>query len=127
MRRSDDLVRFEGIEPGTTIDCGSTIVSELEIVEFAERYDLLEIHMDPSAAAESHFGGIIASGYHTLCLLVRFLVEGIRTERAVVGGLGIDDVRWHQPAEPGDTISVKNEILDTRLLKVTRAWGSSTR
>lgn len=114
MRRSDDPVRFEGIEPGTTVHCGSTTVSEDEIVEFAERYDPLAIHTDPAAAAESRFGGLIASGYHTLCLSVRLLVEGVRSERAVVGGLGIDDVRWHRPVEPGDTIAVRTEILDTR-------------
>ncbi|MDL5360477.1 MaoC family dehydratase [Halalkalicoccus sp. NIPERK01] len=114
MRRSGDPVRFEGIEPGTTTHCGSTTVTENEIVEFAERYDPLAIHTDPAAAAESRFGGLIASGYHTLCLSVRLLVEGVRNERAVVGGLGIDDVRWHRPVEPGDAITVRTEILDTR-------------
>ncbi|KYH23860.1 bifunctional aldehyde dehydrogenase/enoyl-CoA hydratase [Halalkalicoccus paucihalophilus] len=115
MRRSDDLIRFEAIEPGTTVRCGKTTVSEDDIVEFAERYDPLAIHTDPAAAAESRFGGLIASGYHTLCLSVRLLVEDVRSERAVVGGLGIDDVRWHRPIEPGDTISVRNEVLNTRL------------
>ncbi|MDL5363961.1 hypothetical protein QRT08_18510, partial [Halalkalicoccus sp. NIPERK01] len=37
-----------------------------------------------------------------------------RNERAVVGGLWIDDVRWHRPVEPGDAITVRTEILDTR-------------
>ncbi|MCL7417086.1 MAG: MaoC family dehydratase N-terminal domain-containing protein, partial [Halalkalicoccus sp.] len=114
MRQSDDPIRFEGIEPGTTVDCGSTTVSEDEIVEFAERYDPLAIHTDPTAAAESRFGGLIASGYHTLCLSVRLLVEDVRSERAVVGGLGINDVCWHRPVEPGDRIAVRNEVLDTR-------------
>lgn len=114
MSRPDDPVRFEEIEPGTTVRCGKTTVSEDEIVEFAEQYDPLAIHTDPAAVAENRFGGLIASGYHTLCLSVRLLVEDVRSERAVVGGLGIDDVRWHRPVEPGDTIAVRNEILDTR-------------
>lgn len=114
MRRSDDPVRFEAIEPGTTVRCGETTVSEDDITEFAEQYDPLAIHTDPETAVESRFGGLIASGYHTLCLSVRLLVEGVRSERVIIGGLGIDDVRWHQPVEPGDTISVQTEVLNTR-------------
>lgn len=115
MSSSDDSIQFEMIEPGTTIHCGSVTVSEDEVVEFAERYDPLLIHIDPAAAAESQFAGLIASGYHTLCLSVKLLVENVRKKRAVVSGLGIDEVTWHRPVEPGDTLTVRTEILDTRL------------
>lgn len=111
---SDTTVYFEDVEPGTTTECGSTTVTESEIVEFAERYDPLEIHTDTEVAGESPFGGLIASGYHTLCLSVRLLVEEVRRERAVVGGLGLDSVSWDNPVEPGDTLTVTNEVLDTR-------------
>ena len=114
---SDDAnatVYFEDAEPGTVTDCGTTTVTEAEIREFAEEFDPLDIHTDPEAAAESRFDGIVASGYHTLSLSVRLLVDAVRSQRAVVGGLGIDDVRWHAPVRPGDEIAVENEILDTR-------------
>ncbi|WP_135535979.1 MaoC family dehydratase [Halostella pelagica] len=111
----DGRTYFDDIEAGTVVSCGSTTVSEDDIVEFAEQFDPLDIHTDPEAAAESQHGGIIASGYHTLSLSVRLLVDEIRSERAVVGGLGIDDVRWHEPVRPGDTLTVENEVLDTRV------------
>ena len=114
MGEHDETIWFEEIKAGTAVDCGSTTVSEAEIIEFAEEFDPLVIHTDPEAASTSQFGGIIASGYHTLCLSVRLLVEEVRSKRAVVGGLGIDDVRWPTPVEPGDTLSVETEILDTR-------------
>ena len=114
---SDDTaatVYFEDVEPGTVTHCGTTTVTETEIREFAEKFDPLDIHTDPDAAARSRFDGIIASGYHTLSLSVRLLVDAVRSERAVVGGLGVDDVRWHTPVRPGDELAVENEILDAR-------------
>lgn len=114
---SDDIettVYFDDIDPEATIECGSTTVSESEIVEFAERFDPLEIHTDAAAASAGRFDGIIASGYHTLCLSVRLLVDTVRSQRAVIGGLGLDDVTWHRPVEPGDTLSVRVDVLDTR-------------
>jgi acyl dehydratase len=112
--RTEETIWFDDIDAGTTVDCGSTTVSEREIVDFAREFDPLAIHTDPEAASASQFGGIIASGYHTLCLSVRLLVDEIRSKRAVVGGLGLEDVTWPTPVEPGDVLSVRTEILDTR-------------
>jgi acyl dehydratase len=95
----------------------------LRIVEFAEQFDPLDIHTDPEAAAESRYDGVMASGYHTLSLSVRLLVDAVRSQRVVVDGLGIDDVRWHEPVRPGDTISVKNEILDKRVSESSPECG----
>lgn len=120
---SDTTVYFDDVEPGTMTECGSTTVTESEIVEFAEQYDPLEIHTDTEVAGESSFGNLIASGYHTLCLSVRLLVDAVRRERAVVGGLGLDSVSWDNPVEPGDTLTVTNEVLDTRLSESSSEAG----
>ncbi|ELZ39119.1 protein dehydratase [Halorubrum saccharovorum DSM 1137] len=104
---------LEDIEEGT-IRCGETEVTADDIVEFGEQFDPLPIHTDPEAAAESRYDGIIASGYHTLSLSVRLLVDAVRSKRAVVAGVGIDDVRWHAPVRPGDTITVETTVLGTR-------------
>ncbi|MDF9748519.1 MaoC/PaaZ C-terminal domain-containing protein [Natrinema salsiterrestre] len=107
-------VYLEDIEAQTTIDCGEITVSADDIIEFAEQFDPLEIHTDPETASESRYDGLIASGYHTLSLSVRLLVEEVRSERAVVAGLGIDDVRWHEPVRPGDTLAVETTVTETR-------------
>lgn len=115
MTDSESDPRYlEDIEVGATIDCGEVTVSADEIVEFAEEFDPLEFHTDPEAAEESRYGGLIASGYHTLSLSVRLLVEEVRSERAVVAGIGLDDVRWREPVRPGDTLSVETTVLETR-------------
>lgn len=116
MSDSDaETLYLEDIPVDETIECGSVTVTEEEITDFGERFDPLAIHTDPSAAAESRYDGLIASGYHTLSLSVRLLVEAVRRERAVVAGLGIDDVRWHEPVRPGDTLSVATTIIETRV------------
>lgn len=120
---AEEPVYFEDIEEGAVISCDSKTVSKTEIVEFAEQFDPLPIHTDPAAAAESRYGEIIASGYHTLSLTVRLLVDEIRSERAVIGGLGIDDVRWHTPVRPGDTITASNEVVGTRVSESDRDTG----
>ncbi|WP_247004733.1 MaoC/PaaZ C-terminal domain-containing protein [Halosolutus gelatinilyticus] len=84
------------------------------MVAFAEQFDPLEFHTDPEAASESRYGGLIASGYRTLSLSVRLVVEEVRSKRAVIAGLGIDDVRWHEPVRPSETLSVTTTVLDSR-------------
>ncbi|MFA9418183.1 MaoC family dehydratase [Natrinema sp. HArc-T2] len=109
-----DTVYLEDISAGATIHCGEVTVSADEIVEFAQQFDPLPIHTDPEAASESRYEGLIASGYHTLSLSVRLLVEEVRSDRAVIAGIGIDNVRWHAPVRPGDTLAVETTIVETR-------------
>ena len=114
MPDSDKEIQYlEDIEE-QTIYCGEVEITADEIVEFAEQFDPLPIHTDPDTAAKSRYGGLIASGYHTLSLSVRLMVDAVRSRRAVIAGLGIDDVRWHAPVRPGDTITVETRVLGTR-------------
>nr|WP_282594718.1 MaoC/PaaZ C-terminal domain-containing protein [Halomarina salina] len=101
---------FEDIEVGHSRDCGSVTVSCEELLSFAEQFDPQPIHTDPEAAAESMYGGLIASGWHTAALSARLLVEGYMNETASLSGRGMDDLRWHAPVRPGDTLSVRVEV-----------------
>ena len=105
---------FEDIEVGLTRDCGSLTVSREEIVEFGERYDPQPFHTDPEAAAESAYGGLIASGWQTCALTARLLVTNYLNDTASAGGRGIDDLRWRRPVRPGDTLSVRVEVVAKR-------------
>lgn len=105
---------FEDIEVGLTRDCGSLSVTESEIVEFGERYDPQPFHTDPEAAGESMYGGLIASGWQTCALTARLLVKNYLNDVASAGGRGIDDLRWRRPVRPGDTLSVRAEVVAKR-------------
>ncbi|MFU8869839.1 MaoC family dehydratase [Natronococcus sp.] len=107
---------FEDIEVGETREFGEYEVSEDEVVEFAEQYDPQPFHVDREVAEESMFGELVASGWHTAAMSMRMLVEGPEDEDdwASMGSPGVDELRWHQPVKPGDTLSVRTEVLEKR-------------
>ncbi len=103
---------FEDIEEGQVREFGSYEVDEDEILTFAEQYDPQPFHTDPEAAAQSMFGGLIASGWHTAAMTMRMIVEHLFSETAATGSKGIDELRWPNPVRPGDTLHVEHEVLE---------------
>ncbi|MCC9069695.1 MaoC/PaaZ C-terminal domain-containing protein [Arthrobacter cryoconiti] len=67
----------EHLPVGQSVDLGSHSVSEAEIIRFASEWDSQYFHTDPETAHESHFGGLIASGLHTLSIFQRLSVLGV--------------------------------------------------
>ncbi|WP_436931075.1 MaoC family dehydratase [Halosimplex halobium] len=103
---------FEDVRVGDTGEHGSYEVTAAEITEFAERYDPQPFHTDPEAAADSPFGGLVASGWHTAAMTMRLLVDGHLSDGATRGALGVDELRWRRPVRPGDELTVTTEIVD---------------
>ena len=68
---------FEDFEPGQVYELGSRTVTEDEIVDFARQFDPQPFHVDPEAARESVFGGLIASGWHTGAMWMRLYVDSM--------------------------------------------------
>ena len=112
--------QFEDISVGETDSFGSYEVTAEEIVEFAEQYDPQPFHMDPEVAAETPFGGLVASGWHTAAMTMRLVVTNVLTDIATRGALGVDDLRWRSPVRPGQTLTVETEVL------ATDDWDEST-
>jgi acyl dehydratase len=105
---------WEDIKVGDTDSLGSYTVTEAEILAFAKKYDPQPFHTDPGAARQSIFGGLIASGWHSCAIMMRVSVEHMRREElAGVGSPGIDSCRWLKPVRPGDTLTVRTEILES--------------
>lgn len=102
---------FEDWTIGEMHTFGERTITEESIISFARRFDPQPIHIDPSAGERSHFGGLIASGWHTASECMRMLVENLADE-AWAGAKGVDELRWIEPVQPGDTLSVTVEILD---------------
>ena len=79
-------------------------LSEGQILDYALTYDPQPFHIDTQAAAESPYGGIIASGFQTLSLCFRMMIQTRVFETASMGGPGLDELRFLAPVRPGDTI-----------------------
>jgi acyl dehydratase len=105
---------FEDYVPGTVFEGGPIVVDAAEIVAFARRYDPQSFHVDAAAAADSIFGGLIASGWHTVGLTMRLLVEHYLSEASSLGSPGIDELRWLKPVRPADELRVRVSILEAR-------------
>ena len=103
---------FEDYALGSTATVGPLEMTEAEIIEFASRYDPQSIHVDPSAAAVGPFGGLIASGWHTVSLVMRVLVESYRARGPALASPGVDELRWLKPVRPGDVLHVRVTVLE---------------
>lgn len=106
---------FEDFKVGDQFHLGSHTVTKEEIVRFAREFDPQPFHVDEEAAKRSPFGGLVASGWHTASVSMRLLVEGFGAQlKHSIGSPGVDQIRWHLPMRPGDTVSLVAEIVETR-------------
>jgi acyl dehydratase len=105
---------FEDFAAGDVAEFGPVEVSEREIVEFASRYDPQPFHVDPEAARESMYGGLIASGWHTTALFMGMFVRAVLADSASLGSPGVEEIRWLAPVRPGDRLRGRSTILDVR-------------
>ncbi len=105
---------LEDYEPGAAYECGSIAVEEEEVVWFGRRFDPQPFHSDPEAAAESVFGGLIASGWHTASLMMRLFVDNYLSHNASLSSPGVDELRWLKPVRPGDTLYLRVTVAETR-------------
>ncbi len=119
------MLYFEDIEPGTKSAFGRYEVTRDEVVEFASKYDPQPFHLSDEAAAETYFGRLSASGWHTAAMMMRMLVDNMSDiQQAGLGSPGIDELRWLKPVYPGDILRVETEILDKRASRSRPDMGS---
>ena len=103
---------FEDFAAGQVYELGSRTITKGEIVEFARQWDPQPFHVDPEAAEESVFGGLIASGWQTGAIWMRMYVDTMLGS-AARGSPGIEELRWLAPVRPGDTLSGRLTVLET--------------
>lgn len=110
---SAPLRYLDDFSPGQRFVTGTATVLADDIKAFAARFDPQPFHLDEAAAAQSVFGGLTASGWHTAAMSMRLLVDGdLRVAGGLVGVGG--EMTWHKPVRPGDVLRVVSEVLDVR-------------
>jgi acyl dehydratase len=125
---------FEDIAVGERIELGSHTFTAEDIKAFARRYDPQPFHLDEAAAARSHFGALVASGWQTAAVWMRLMVDHHRREddarRArgeAVAELGpspgVRELKWLRPVYAGDTVSYATEVIETRASNSRPGWG----
>lgn len=107
-------MKFDEFKAGQIIDAGPYRVSAEEIIEFARQYDPQWFHTDPRAAAQGRFDGLIASGWHTCGIAMRLIVDAVLTGSESFASPGLEYVKWPAPVRPGDRLSLRATVLETR-------------
>ncbi|HYF17178.1 MAG TPA: MaoC family dehydratase [Ramlibacter sp.] len=107
---------WEDLKPGQVRELGSVTPTADEIRRFATEFDPQPFHLDEQAGRESVFGGLCASGWHTCSMAMRLTVDHFLRHTSSMGSPGLDSLRWLKPVYPGDTLSLRYRITETRLL-----------
>jgi acyl dehydratase len=105
---------LDDLTPGQRFTTPGLTLTEAEIIDFAWRYDPQPFHLDANAAAESPYGGLIASGFQSLAICFRLFIQSGLLADASMGSPGIDELRWLAPVRPGDTLHSEIEVLEVR-------------
>ena len=124
---------FEDLATGTRQELGSHLFTEAEIIRFATKFDPQYFHIDAAAAATSPYGGLIASGWHTVSTWMKLMVATLqaRADQADEQGRrpaagpspGFLDLKWPTPVRPGDTIAYSTTLTEKVELRSRPQWG----
>src|SRR3954453_2485477 len=99
---------FEDMRVGERTELGRHTFTADDIKSFARRFDPQIFHVDEAAAAQSHFGALCASGWHSAMMFMRLMLDVQRraNEAALARGervvplppaLGLRDLKWFRP------------------------------
>lgn len=113
---------YDDFSVGEKFSLGTVVMKEEEMINFATQFDPQRFHLDPEAAAETIYGGLIASGWHTGSLMMKLLAEGFLGEHSV-GAAGLSELSWPAPVRVGDVLTLTVEIMKKRESKSRQHLG----
>lgn len=125
---------FEDIIIDEVFPLGSHTFGAEEIIRFATLYDPQYFHLDAEAAKHSHFGGLVASGWHTVSVGHRKMVDALFAEEERLRGLGqepglsgpspgVNSMEFKVPVRPGDTVTYELTVTGKRASNSIPGWG----
>ncbi|OZA00298.1 MAG: dehydratase [Rhizobiales bacterium 17-65-6] len=125
---------FDDVEIGSRRTLGSHLFTREAVLAFAEKYDPQRFHVDEAAASRTHFGALVASGWHTAATWMKYFVayqQRTAAERVAKGiavpvtgpSPGFKDLRWLKPVYAGDVITYATEAREKILPKSRPDWG----
>lgn len=104
---------FEDFPVGFVYESETRQMPLEEITRFASDWDPQPFHVDEAAAKHTIYGGLIASGWHTLTVAFRLWYDSGLWAEASMGSPGMENVRWLKPVRPGDTLRVRVEVIES--------------
>lgn len=119
-------IHWEDFTRGSVESYGPRVVTREEIIAFAAEFDPQPMHLDEAAARASLLGGLAASGWHSCAILMRMICDWFMLDASSMGSGGIDEVRWLRPLRPGDAVTLRRTVMDTRPSRSRPTMGMTT-
>ncbi len=102
---------LDDLQVGQRFKSASHALNEEQIKAYAREFDPQPFHLDEEAAKHTLFAGLAASGWHTVAITMRLMVEGgLPLAGGIIGSGG--EISWPKPTRPGDVLSVISEIVE---------------
>lgn len=125
---------FEDIVIDEVFPLGDYTFTAEEIIRFGKLYDPQYFHLDEAEAAHSHFGGLIASGWHTVLVGHRKMVDALFAEEDRLRSLGkepglsgpspgVNRMDFKAPVRPGDVVTYTLKVTGKRHSNSIPGWG----
>ena len=114
---------FEDFTPGQTIEHGPRLITREEMVAFAAQFDPQPMHLDEDAGRNSLLGGLGASGWHSCGIMMRMIYDAFLHDAASMGAGGVDEVQWLRPIRPGDLLTLRGTVLESRVSRSRPEMG----
>ena len=112
-----EKIYWEDVAVGQMVELGQKRVEADEIIAFAREFDPQPFHTDAEAAKSTLVGELTASGWHSCCMMMRLMFDGFLSKSSSLGSGGLDEVNWLGPVRPGDVISGRYTVLESRASK----------
>jgi acyl dehydratase len=103
---------YEDFSVGDVAETHTYRVDAAEALAFARAYDPQPFHLDAEAAKNSFFKQLVISGWQTIAITMRLLVDSREDPDYGIIGTGVDELRWTAPVVPGDTLRVRSEVIE---------------
>jgi acyl dehydratase len=118
------MLFFEDFTAGRVFELGERTLTEDDILTFAQVWDPQAFHVDPEAEACAPFGGVIASGWQTVCVWMRLYVDGVLNHAAMLAAPGVEEIRWLAPVRPGMRLRGRTTIVEAYVADPEKGRGT---
>jgi acyl dehydratase len=113
---------FEDFPIGAKLVSSTYLVTATAIKTFAREFDPQLFHLEEASAAQTIFGRLAASGWHTAAISMRLFVDTMQVPGGIIG-MGVDELRWPVAVFAGDELKVEIEVLGARISKSRPGFG----
>ena len=105
---------FEDFAIGDTFPLPARQIGKPELIAFARDFDALPFDQEAEVPPTKVGNSEIASGWFVCAVFMRMFYDGVLAQSSCLGAPGVDTLKWRRPVKPGDILTGRTTVLDTR-------------